>query len=97
MNAIEPSELVFTLRLADANAVTQMKEKIEAFYGCKVSTFDVIVADVSARLLSSVTNEMVIDFALVICHRHLNWDTTKRLIKMRLREFATALDVIIQF
>ena len=33
----------------------------------------------------------------LVVHRHLNWDTTEKLVRLRLQEFATALDIVIQF
>ena len=49
MHAIEPTELNFCLRWADAETATNLKEMIEAFYGSKVTAFEVIVSEVSLR------------------------------------------------
>ena len=93
----EPSGLYFCLRWCDASKVEKMKQAIESFYGSQVTAFDVIITDISVRNPRLNDHEVIIDFALSVVHRHLNWDTTEKLIRLRLQEFATELDIVIQF
>ena len=93
---IEPSEIHFFIWCMEPGTIRSMKEMIDS-YNNEVANFDLIVKDVSVRPLERI-QEFVADFELSINAPFLDLaNTTEKLIKIRLRQFAEDLRVAIGF
>ena len=92
----ERKEIHFFIRHVKPSIIRSMKEKINS-YNNEVTNFDLIVKDVSVRTPQGI-EEFVADFELWINAPFSGLaNTTKKLVKLRLQEFAKDLQVAIGF